>query len=137
MALVFKFYDFDSDGYVDADDVRLIMAYATSPESESKDSKILQRQTYSNQIDKLVEKVFNNRVSLILADFCDLTLNVCSEMFVAVMKCLHEKLPFSEFVLRQKVIFKESQIKNQQQKMVGFVATSGEEKVNPHLMIKA
>jgi hypothetical protein len=53
-------------------------------------------------ITDFIEKIFGSKEKLYYNDFQDLNTNISSEMFVAIMRVLHNKLPCSKnfFVLR-------------------------------------
>lgn len=57
-------------------------------------------------IDHFVGFLFARKRDLNFSDFCELNTHVSSEMFVAVMSVLHERLPCSKFYFHQRKIFK-------------------------------
>ena len=50
--------------------------------------------------------VFAEKKAIDLADFVKFNTDVSSEMLLAVMSILHERLPCSEFYYREKRLFK-------------------------------
>ena len=54
--------------------------------------------------------VFAEKKAIDLADFIKFNTDVSSEMLLAVMSILHERLPCSEFYYREKRLFKQEAI---------------------------
>jgi hypothetical protein len=49
---------------------------------------------------------FGSHKTMKLSDFIDFNTSVSSEMFISVMNVIHERLPCSQYVFKQKKAFK-------------------------------
>jgi hypothetical protein len=60
-----------------------------------------------SKISNFTELVFEGRTSIGLKDFIEFNTSVTSEMFISVMSILHERLPCSDYIFKQRKIFKQ------------------------------
>jgi Ca2+-binding EF-hand superfamily protein len=123
MQLVFNIFDFDCDGKISAEDVKLVLSYIPSRKlnsslsvddssnerekpqptqeglynrSEGKDMGEEERGSNQKQIKQFVTMVFSNdRKFLNLKDFIEFNKSVSSEMFISVISVIQERLPCS------------------------------------------
>ena len=123
--LVFDIYDFDKDGFISKEDVRLILSYI--PKLKDEDSKIEKEGTFSQQdggednfktrvkiqeeISELLDLVFDNKEKLNLEEFQKINEEQTSDMLVTVLTLLRDKLPCSEMFYKYQREFEEKAIK--------------------------
>lgn len=109
--LVFDMYDFDRDGYITKEDVRIILSYipilkgegAADPSKEGAFSiagggheEFSDRIKVQEEISQLIENCFSGKDKLNLEDFQKIIENEASDMLVPVLQLLRDKLPCSE-----------------------------------------
>lgn len=108
--LVFDVYDFDKDGYITKEDVRIILSYI--PILKDKQSKAKKEGRFSQdgggdenfevrikiqeEISELLELTFKDKDKLNLEEFQEINENVTSDMLVTVLSLLRDKLPCTE-----------------------------------------
>ena len=90
---IFKIYDFDKDGKINKEDVRLILSYVYLYNVKT-DEKYKFYIEYQNQLQNLLEIVFKNN-EMDVNDFMDLVKNSNSDIFFPILIILLEKRPFS------------------------------------------
>jgi hypothetical protein len=61
--------------------------------------------------------VFEGKTSIGLKDFIEFNTSVTSEMFISVMSILHERLPCSEYVFKQRKTFKQQEVNRNKTKI--------------------
>jgi Ca2+-binding EF-hand superfamily protein len=109
-------YDFDSDGYIDKEDVRLIMTHI--PVDNTIQENLLQEGKYSSEsganrlfldriqtqdeIKLLLDEVYGSKKRLNYEDFKSINLDQTSEMFLSLMLMIQSSLPCSENFFRYK-----------------------------------
>lgn len=114
-------YDFDGDGFITREDIRLLLSYIPNlqlndgPKSNSKDQ--LQSDTgntdtprFSNldAIKTILDMAFEPPIiRMSMKDFITCCKERSPGMFVSVMSVLHERLPCAQFAFRQFYNFKE------------------------------
>lgn len=110
MKLVFDIYDFDKDGYISKEDVRLILSYIPRlKDEESKyekegvfsqegggDDDYNTRITIQEEISQLLDLVFKDKDKINLEEFQSFNEEKASDMLVTVLTLLRDKLPCSE-----------------------------------------
>lgn len=109
--LIFDVYDFDSDGFISPEDVRLVLSYI--PMLNTKDVKTGPKEGIITQkgggfedfgdrintleeISAMVEACFGARDKLDLQEFQSIQENKTSDMLLSVLNLIREKLPCSE-----------------------------------------
>ena len=113
MRLVFDMYDFDGDGQICEEDVRLMLSYIPLSKlnsglnclSTEKRSPINilsedERDQHTKSIYKFVKDTFANQNEMTFSDFVEFNTNVSSQMFVSVISAIHAKLPCSQFIFK-------------------------------------
>ena len=108
LQMSFKMYDLDGDGQLQPGDVRLILSYVpfkTDDEQEkvSKNEGLYastaqsynERKKNQDEIDALVDTIFDARETINYDEYRYVNMNLSSEMFTAIMRVLHEMLPCS------------------------------------------
>ena len=108
--LVFDIYDFDKDGYITKEDVRIILSYI--PILKDKSTKGDKEGIYNQEgggvedfsmrikiqeeISQLLDLTFKKKEKINLEEFQEINENVTSDMLVTVLSLLKDKLPCSE-----------------------------------------
>ena len=92
---IFKIYDFDQDGKITKDDVKLILShiFLSSKEFSKNFQNINQLQ---NNLKKIIAFTFREKNEMDFNDFCDVIENICSDIFIFVLMFLFKKRPFSD-----------------------------------------
>jgi len=117
--LVFDMYDFDNDGLIQKEDIRIVLSHvpishvntALSKEAATKEGKFTQeggglnlsfddRAEMQKQILLFIEKIFEGRESLNIKQFTEIIEKVSSEMLLTIMTLVQERLPCSENFFR-------------------------------------
>ena len=109
---IFNFYDFDKDGYISNEDVRVVLSYIPLNESQIVDSSLmnkyksrLDKQEYKDRVEsqdelqKLLDKCFKNVELLKYNSFLNVIENLSSEIFLYILIFLLENRPFSKKTL--------------------------------------
>lgn len=103
---IFDFYDFDKDGYITREDVRVVLSYIplNTKKFKRSDSKY-EVEEYNDRIESqdelhnMLEKFFKNYNKLEVKQFNNMLQNVSSDMFLFILIFLLEKRPFSKKTL--------------------------------------
>ena len=106
ISFIFKIYDFDLDGYISKDDVKLILNYLPVPgifskdgtldyKGKSKENFTVRRQLQA-EIDELLAEIFEGEETEInLEEFAVITKEINSDFFFFLYVFLLQKRPFS------------------------------------------
>jgi Ca2+-binding EF-hand superfamily protein len=109
--LVFNIYDFDQDGFITKEDVRIILSYIPvlrdeNAEESEKEGTFSQggggydefstRIQIQEEISDLIELVFKDGEKINLNEFQKINETISSDMLVTVLTLLRDKLPCSE-----------------------------------------
>jgi calcium/calmodulin-dependent protein kinase I len=117
LRFIFDFYDFDADGKISKEDIRVVLSYVTySNETETEKKKLLNNNNLKyndkinkvtkklyessvknqNQLVELLEKCFNNDEELLdFISFVNIIENINSDIYFMIYIFLLEKRPFS------------------------------------------
>ena len=94
---IFKLYDFDQDGKISKDDVKLILSHIFLSNNSNKFEEIFEN---INQLQNILKKItdfsFKEKNIMDFKDFCYAIENICSDIFILVLIFLFEKRPFSD-----------------------------------------
>ncbi len=102
---IFDFYDFDKDGYISKEDVRLVLSYIPlkTKKMAQKDDKYVEdykdRIESQDELHELLEKCFKNIESMDYKGFNTLLQTVSSDIFLFILIFIMEKRPFSSKTL--------------------------------------
>jgi Ca2+-binding EF-hand superfamily protein len=124
--LVFDIYDFDKDGYITKEDVRIILSYipilkdkATGGSKEGIYNQegggvedFSMRIKIQEEISQLLDLTFKKKDKINLEEFQEINENVTSDMLVTVLSLLKDKLPCSETFYSLQKEFEEKQAKS-------------------------
>ena len=100
---IFEFYDFNKDGLISKEDVRVVLSYI--PLNITKYSKLklkFEKEDFGDRVEsqdelyELLEKCFNNSQTLDMNKFSDVIENVSSDIFLFILIFLLDKKPFSK-----------------------------------------
>ena len=91
---IFKIYDFDKDGKISKEDVRLVLSYIPIYSSDNKE-KYEDLVESQNQLKKVIKNAFGEKNEMDIDTYCNLVKNVNSDIFIHVLMLLLEKRPFS------------------------------------------
>ena len=109
--LVFDIYDFDRDGYITKEDVRIILSYIPVLRDKDVDEKdkegsfsqdgggqdeYFTRVRIQEEIAELIELAFKDKDKINLKEFQEINETISSDMLVTVLGLLRDKLPCSE-----------------------------------------
>ena len=105
---IFDFYDFDKDGKISKEDVRVVLSYIplnTNKYSQMKlkyeQEEFKDRVESQDELHDLLEKSFANTESLDHSAFQKIVENVSSDIFLYILIFLLDKRPFSKQTLEQ------------------------------------
>lgn len=112
MQMTFKMFDFDDDGSISKEDVRILLSYVsfrsgrakspieTSPTKEgmydARDKDYNERTLEQDKILMFLGQVFEHQESISFVEYDRINREVSSEMFYSLMFTLHEKLPCTQ-----------------------------------------
>lgn len=119
--LVFDIYDFDKDGYITKEDVRIILSYIPILKEANKaakkegvfsqegggDENFETRIRIQEEISELLELAFTDKDKLSLEDFQKFNEKETSDMLVTVLTLLKDKLPCTETFYKMQKEFEE------------------------------
>lgn len=102
MKLAFEMYDFDSDGYIDKEDVRLVMSHIPVDNSVKgemagegrftqdigNNTQFFDRIQTQQEIQVLLDEVYGSKKRLDFAEFKRVNFDDTSEMFLSIMLML-------------------------------------------------
>lgn len=114
---IFNFYDFDKDGLISKEDVRVVLSYiplnlksSSGSNSSTKSSNELlkfEKENYKDRVESqdelfdLLEKCFASAEQLDYASFLSNVENVCSDIFLFILIFLMDKKPFSNMTVKE------------------------------------
>jgi len=108
---IFDFYDFDKDGKISKEDVRVVLSYIplniTKLEKYSELKLKFENEEYKDRVESqeelfnLLEKCFKLKNELDLDKFKDIIENVSSDIFLFILIFLMEKKPFSKKTIKE------------------------------------
>lgn len=105
MQIAFNIYDFDCDGKISAEDVRLVLNYipmnfANNSDSEGlyqniegRDINDTEREQNQQNVANFVKLAFEHRPIFNLKEFIEFNTAVSSEMFLLIISTLQKRLP--------------------------------------------
>ena len=105
--IIFKFYDFNNNGEISKEDIRIVLSYITLNTEEKKESNIEfnynQRVKSQKELDEILDKCFNNngcdKSSMNYFNFIEVIENVNSDIYFLILLFLYDKKPFSKIGL--------------------------------------
>lgn len=108
---IFDFYDFNKDGKISKEDVRVVLSYVplniTRLDKYSELKLKFEHEEFKDRVESqeelfnLMEKCFKKTDELDLPQFKDIIENVCSDIFLFILIFLMEKKPFSKKTIKE------------------------------------
>lgn len=112
---IFKFYDFDNDGYITKEDIRTILSYVTlnvpdkyKGKMRFENANFKDRMESQDELVQILNETFDGLVKVDHKTFVNLIENKRSEMFLYLIIFLLEKRPFSKKTLQAYSAYKKS-----------------------------
>jgi len=133
---IFSIYDFDSDGKIAIDDVKVILCFLPLKEDKTKNEYKYQLESLS-ELDLILKHTFGSKKELYFDDFVD-TILVNSDVYLQLLCYLYHKCPFLEMNVRgsSKNVVKPRQntltikVENTNYKKLMFSPTSPKKKIS-------
>jgi hypothetical protein len=106
--LIFDFYDFDKDGIISREDVRVVLSYI--PLNIQKYSKLklkFEKEEFKDRVESqdelhaILEKCFKMSEFLNKNKFLNIVENICSDPFLFILIFLLDKKPFSKTTIKE------------------------------------
>ena len=116
---IFKFYDFDKDGKVSKEDIRIVLSYVPLNTKKSfKKSKSLKfekenfndRYESQSELHEKLDVIFKDNSTIDEVKFKDIIKNVTSDLFLYILIFLLEKRPFSKETVKNLENIKKSPV---------------------------
>ncbi len=105
---IFDFYDFDKDGKISRDDVRVVLSYIPLNKKAYSSIKLkYEQEDYKDRIESqdelhnILEKSFGKNEVLDQSAFQKVVENICSDIFLFIIIFILEKKPFSKNTLEE------------------------------------
>jgi hypothetical protein len=108
---IFDFYDFDKDGLISKEDVRVVLSYIplniTKYGKYSKLKLKFEKEDFKDRVEsqdelyELLEKCFENTKSLDQSAFSSVIENISSDIFLFILIFLMDKKPFSNKTIQE------------------------------------
>lgn len=132
---IFKFYDFDNDGKISKDDIRVVISYIPLNSEQYSNLKLKyekaefkDRVESQNELHELLETSFGKETIIDYKQFLNIIQNISSEIFLYTLIYIMDKKPFSKGALSE---FKASKTKN----AVGSINTIKSPDINSKILI--
>jgi Ca2+-binding EF-hand superfamily protein len=123
LRMTFRMYDFNNDGQITKEDVRMVMSYipflpdrTEKPDregnylpEEGRGTDFQQRLLEQKELTKFVEAVFEGKEYLNLEEYKAINTERSSEMLFSLLSLLHDRLPCSSSFFRFKTNFRKWQ----------------------------
>ena len=94
--LIFKIYDFDQDGKISKDDVKLILSHVFLSNSDKFGEIFENINQLQNILKKIIDFSFQKKNEMDFNNFCYVIENKCSDIFIPILMFLLEKRPFND-----------------------------------------
>ena len=92
---IFKFYDFDNDGKISKEDIRIVLSYVSlSQEIQNYKDRVVSQKELYEIIEKCFAKIKGNKMNY--ADFKNVIENESSDIYLMILLFLYEKKPFKK-----------------------------------------
>ena len=99
---IFKFYDFDRDGYITKEDVRVVLSYVPLQKKYTKGKMKFEQEDFKDRVESqdelfnILNNSFGKKEKLSQTEFINIVENVNSDIFIFILMFLLEKRPFSD-----------------------------------------
>ena len=115
--LIFKFYDFDKDGKVSKEDIRIVLSYVPlNTKGLKKESLKFEKENFNDRLEsqkelhQKLDVIFKNTTTIDEKKFKDIIKNVSSDLFLYILIFLLEKRPFNKETVKNLENIKKSPI---------------------------
>ena len=96
LRFIFDFYDFDADGKISKEDIRIVLLYVTYSDDKDKENIENHKKIYENKINQLLSLCFMSQPELIdFTTFTNIVENINSDIYFMIYIFLLKKKPFS------------------------------------------
>ena len=105
-SFVFKFYDFDTDGFITKEDVRVVLSYVPLQKKYSKLKMKYEQEDFKDRVESqnelfdILNKAFGEKEQFNEREFINVIENVSSDIFIFILMFLLEKRPFSDETIK-------------------------------------
>ena len=96
---IYNLYDFDQDGKISKDDVKLILSHVFLSRSDKEFGEIQNINQHQTKVKTIIDYSFQEKKEMDFNDFSYVIKNICSDIFIFVFIFLLEKRPFSDETL--------------------------------------
>ena len=125
LTFIFKFYDFDNDGKITKEDVRIVLSYVPVYKKR-KSSNTLKfeiddfqdRLQSQKELHKNLDSIFGSKGTMNIEEFANIIKNKNSDIFLFLLIFLYEHRPFSAETIKNLENIKKSQDYLQDKKII-------------------
>ena len=104
---ILKFYDFNNDGKITKEDVRVVLSYVpiykkvkNNNELKFEKDNFQDRLTSQQELHKKLDNIFGEKKDLNLKEFTSIIQNINSDIFLFILIYLYENRPFSSETIK-------------------------------------
>ena len=95
LEIIFRMLDFDKDGLINKEDIKVILSYLTLKTDKTEIEYKFQMQSLS-EIDEILKNTFENNTKLNEAEFSNVIQNKQSDIYLQILCFLYQKKPFKD-----------------------------------------
>ena len=95
---IFNFYDFNHDGIITKEDVRIVLSYV--PVLQKRKLNLFSEKNENDEITKIINKSFGDKNSLNQDEFIDVIENKCSDILLFILLFILERRPFNNDTIK-------------------------------------
>jgi Ca2+-binding EF-hand superfamily protein len=93
---IFNFYDFNHDGVITREDVRIVLSYVPALQR----NKLNLFESENDEISKIISRSFGDKDSLSQDEFVDVIENKCSDVLLFILLFILERRPFNNDTIK-------------------------------------
>ena len=104
---IFAFYDFDQDGLITREDVRVVLSYVPLQSQNYNPNKLkYEKNEYADRVESqnelynILNKAFGNKDSLTEEEFVDVIDNISSDILILILVYIMDKRPFNNETIK-------------------------------------
>ena len=123
LTFIFKFYDFDNDGKITKEDIRVVLSYVPIYKKSKKNNTLKfevdnfeDRLKSQKELHKNLDSIFDTKKSIKIEEFADIVKNKNSDIFLFILVFLYEHRPFSSETVKNLENIKKSPRSSPKQK---------------------
>ena len=95
---IFNFYDFNHDGVITREDVRIVLSYV--PALQRNKLSLFGESESDDEISKIISRSFGDKDSLSQDEFVDVIENKCSDVLLFILLFILERRPFNNDTIK-------------------------------------